>query len=215
MLEIVQKLRSVSLYPDDPRPHDLTTVSGCLTWIERSARLTKTIDILRDIDRRGEKALVFVEHRLMQSLLAGAVSTLFKLDSAPFLINGATPGARRQKLVNAFQAKRGGFDLMILSPKAAGIGLTITAANHVIHLSRWWNPAVDDQCNDRVYRIGQNRPVTIHIPISVHPNLGDRTFDVALDRLLDRKRKMSRDLLAPPVSDHDLEEVFGDTISSS
>lgn len=53
---------------------------------------------------------------------------------------------------------------MVLSPKAAGVGLTITAANHVIHLSRWWNPAVEDQCNDRVYRIGQSKAVTVHVP---------------------------------------------------
>jgi SNF2 family DNA or RNA helicase len=213
MLEAIQKLRSVSLYPDNPNSWDLTTESGCLAWVERSARLTKTIDILRDVDRRGERALVFVEHRQMQILVADAISTLFKLQSAPFIINGSTPGAKRQKLVNAFQRKKDRFDLMILSPKAAGVGLNITAANHVIHLSRWWNPAVEDQCNDRVYRIGQNRPVTIHIPISVHPGLKERTFDVALDRLLERKREMSRRLLAPPVSDRDLDEVFADTIT--
>ncbi|WP_163484901.1 helicase-related protein, partial [Escherichia coli] len=70
----------------------------------------------------------------------------------PVIINGTVPGGARQKRVNDFQAKRPGFDAMILSPKAAGVGLTITAANHVLHLSRWWNPAVEDQCNDRVYR---------------------------------------------------------------
>jgi SNF2 family DNA or RNA helicase len=213
MLEVIQKLRSISLYPDNPSSFDLTTESGCLAWIERSARLTKTIEILRDIDRRGERALVFVEHRQMQVFVADAISTLFGLQSTPFIINGSTPGAKRQKLVNAFQSRKDRFDLMILSPKAAGVGLNITAANHVIHLSRWWNPAVEDQCNDRVYRIGQNRPVTIHIPISVHPDLGERTFDAALDRLLERKREMSRRLLAPPVSDRDLEEVFADTIN--
>ena len=88
------------------------------------------------------------------------------------------------------------------------MGLTITAANHVVHLSRWWNPAVEDQCNDRVYRIGQERAVTVHIPIAVHPTLGDRTFDVALHKLLERRRDASRNLLMPPVSDADLTDVF-------
>src|SRR5262249_22721882 len=123
MLEVIQKLRSVSLYPDDPSLFDLTTESGCLAWVERSARLTKTIEILRDIDREGERALVFIEHRQMQVFVADAISTLFKLQSTLYIINGSTPGAKRQKLVNAFQRKKGRFDLMILSPKAAGVGL--------------------------------------------------------------------------------------------
>ena len=208
MLKVIQNLRSISLYPDDPWRYDLSTKHGCESWIERSARLGKTIEILRDVDRRGEKALVFVEHRYMQERLAEAVTTMFGLDEPPFVINGAMPGTRRQKLVNQFQAKRNRFDLMILSPKAAGIGLTITAASHVIHLSRWWNPAVEDQCNDRVYRIGQTKEVTIHIPITVHPEWGDRTFDVTLDQLLGRKRTLSRKLLAPPVSEEDLSSVY-------
>jgi hypothetical protein len=215
MLEVIQKLRSISLYPDNPWSYDFTTKTGCQKWIERSARLGKTIEILRDIDKRGEKALVFVEHRYMQERLADAVTTLFALDSMPFVINGSMPGSRRQKRVNEFQARRNRFDVLILSPKAAGIGLTITAANHVIHLSRWWNPAVEDQCNDRVYRIGQNKPVTIHIPIAVHPVWGERTFDVTLDRLLTRKRTMSRTLLAPPVSEQDLGDVFSATFGTS
>jgi SNF2 family DNA or RNA helicase len=66
------------------------------------------------------------------------------------IINGATPGARRPAMVEEFEARKTKFDLMVLSPKAAGVGLTILSANHVIHLSRWWNPAVEDQCNDRV-----------------------------------------------------------------
>lgn len=212
MLEAIQRLRSVSLYPDDPWRFDLSTEKGCREWIERSARLAKTMEILRDIDRRGEKALVFVEHRFMQERFAEAATTLFGLDELPFIINGATPGGQRQKRVNQFQARRSRFDLMILSPKAAGVGLTITAANHVIHLSRWWNPAVEDQCNDRVYRIGQNKSVQIHIPMAEHPVLGERTFDVTLDRLLTRKRALSRTLLAPPITDSDLGDVYREAV---
>jgi len=208
MLEVIQNLRGISLYPGDANLDDLSAIRSCETWIGRSARLGKSFEILRDLERRGEKGLIFVEQRNMQALFADAMSTMFSMER-PLIINGDTPGARRQRLVDDFQGRRRGFDVMILSPKAAGVGLTITSANHVIHLSRWWNPAVEDQCNDRVYRIGQERPVTIHIPIAVHPTLGDSTFDVTLDRLLESKRKMSRDLLMPPVSDADLDEVFG------
>lgn len=212
MLEVIQRLRSISLYPDDPWRFDLSTAKGCREWIERSARLGKTIEILREIDRLGEKAIVFVEHRFMQERFAEAVTTLFKLDEMPFIINGAMPGTQRQKRVNAFQGRRNRFDLMILSPKAAGVGLTITAANHVVHLSRWWNPAVEDQCNDRVYRIGQNRNVFIHIPMAEHPVLGERTFDLTLDRLLTKKRTLSRTLLAAPISNSDLGEVYSASV---
>jgi len=207
MLEIIQHLRAVSLYPGDPGEVDLSTEQGCWGWIERSARLGKTFEILRDLERRGEKGLVFVEQRAMQKLLAGAMATVFGMDR-PLIINGSVAGSQRQNMVDDFQARRRGFDAMILSPKAAGVGLTITAANHVVHLSRWWNPAVEDQCNDRVYRIGQERAVTVHIPIAVHPALGDRTFDVTLHKLLERKRETSRNLLMPPVSDADLTDVF-------
>jgi SNF2 family DNA or RNA helicase len=84
-----------------------------------------------------------------------------------------------------------------LSLKAAGAGLTLTAAKHVIHLSRWWNPAVEDQCTDRVYRIGQRKPVQVHLPMAIHPRHGDQSFDSNLDRLLERKRELSSSLFAP------------------
>ena len=212
MLEVVQKLRGLSLYPGDPTGFDLSTVKACEAWIERSARIGKTFEILSDLDKRGEKALIFIENRQMQSLLSEAISTMFRLEK-PLTINGATPGQKRQGLVDAFERRKRGFDLMLLSPKAAGVGLTIIAANHVIHLSRWWNPAVEDQCNDRVYRIGQDKPVSIHVPIAVHPTLGERTFDVTLNNLLDNKRRMSRNLLSPPVSDADLANVYASAVA--
>ncbi len=86
---------------------------------------------------------------------------------------------------------------MILSPRAGGVGLTLTAANHVIHLSRWWNPAVEDQCTDRVFRIGQRRTVHVYLPIARHPDFGDYSFDIKLDSLMEVKRETNRRVLAP------------------
>jgi SNF2 family DNA or RNA helicase len=139
---------------------------------------------------------------------------LTPLQRGPVLIVAPTAllNNRRQEFVQRFQSAPPGFDLLILSPKAAGIGLTIIAANHVIHLSRWWNPAVEDQCNDRCYRIGQDKPVTIHLPMAVHPELGQASFDCKLDHLLWRKRQLSHDMLAPPISNGDVGELFGATI---
>ncbi|MBR0777298.1 DEAD/DEAH box helicase [Bradyrhizobium diazoefficiens] len=209
MLETVQRLRGISLFPGEPGKLDLTKRGDCVAWIGQSARLGKTFEILRNVQRRGERALVFVEHRAMQAMLAEAIATEMRIPR-PIIINGSTPGARRQAFVDDFEEGREAFDVMILSPKAAGVGLTILSANHVIHLSRWWNPAVEDQCNDRVYRIGQTRPVSIHVPLARHPKWGDKSFDMSLDRLLAKKREMSKGLLAPPVSDADLDEVFDD-----
>jgi SNF2 family DNA or RNA helicase len=79
-------------------------------------------------------------------------------------------------------------------------------------LSRWWNPAVEDQCNDRVYRIGQTKRVKIHIPIATHPDFPEEAFDEVLDRLLEAKRRLSRDMLAPPTSESDIENLFGGAV---
>ena len=212
-LQVIQKLRSVSLFPDDPGKDNLLTTEGCRQWVERSARLRKTVEILTDLRRQGEKALIFVEHRYMQDRFAQAVTTIFELEEWPLIINGAVPGPLRKKLVDRFSVRKCAFDLIILSPKAAGVGLNITAANHVVHLSRWWNPAVEDQCNDRVYRMGQKRPVTIHVPMAVHPVFGERSFDLRLHELLDRKRSLSRSLLAPAFTQRDLDEMFSATIA--
>jgi Helicase conserved C-terminal domain len=89
------------------------------------------------------------------------------------IINGLVDGANRQARVDKFQVGPDEFEVMILSPRAGGVGLTLTRANHVIHLSRWWNPAVEDPCTGRVVRIGQIRDVDVHIPIAVLPNGDD------------------------------------------
>ncbi len=215
MLKAIHALRGISLHPegaDGVDPYDKTSATA---WIGRSARLTRAVEILRKIEAAGEKALVFIEDLSVQRAMAGIAATLFGLDEEPTVINGAVPGHRRQEIVERFQQRPNGFDLLVLSPKAAGIGLTITAANHVVHLSRWWNPAVEDQCNDRCYRIGQDKPVFIHVPMAIHPSLGEASFDITLDRLLARKRSLSRNMLAPPVTDGDVGALFGATIAST
>lgn len=143
--------------------------------------------------------MVFIEHRDMQFRFAEIVRHMFGLERID-VINGDTPIPRRQEIVNRFQRhlqSDGGFDMLILGPKSAGTGLTLTAATHVIHLSRWWNPAVEEQCNDRVHRIGQTRPVSIHVPMALHPELGAQSFDSLLQSLMQRKRKLAEQALWP------------------
>src|SRR5216683_1888446 len=90
--------------------------------------------------------------------------------------------------------------------------ITLTSANHVIHLSRWWNPAVEDQCTDRVYRIGQDRTVHIYYPMAVHPLYGESSFDALLNALLSRKRDLSRRMLLPPVNAKQDQNWFADNL---
>lgn len=205
MLKILHMLRGTSLHPKPPV--GLEDFDG---YIAASARLAKTFALLEEIAAKDEKVLIFCEDLDMQAFLAIAVQERFGLSHAVQIINGTVAGSRRQALVTAFQSRSAGFDVMILSPKAGGVGLTITAANHVIHLSRWWNPAVEDQATDRVYRIGQDKPVTVHIPMAVHPDamIGPSSFDVRLNRLMERKRDLSRGLLVPPESDADIDEML-------
>ena len=207
MLTTLAGLRGVSLHPLDPRhaPADLEA------YARDSARLWRTLDILKDIFSRGEKALIFVEDLAMQDRLAGLIQTRFALPRPPMRIHGGVPGPKRQEMVEAFQSRPGVFDVMILSPKAGGVGLTLTEANHVIHLSRWWNPAVEDQATDRVFRIGQTRDVHVHLPMAVHPDpaIRESSFDLRLNDLIDRKRQLTRDLFLPPEgNDGELADLF-------
>ena len=190
MLQTLHHLRSISLHPAAPGELEIED------YIKSSARLFETFRILEEIAGLGQKALLFVEAREMQSFLVGALRRRFSLSEDVLVINGAVAGETRKARVDTFQ-ERAGFDVMILSPRAGGVGLTLTAANHVIHLSRWWNPAVEDQCTDRVFRIGQRRPVHVYLPMARHPDFGDYSFDIKLDSLMEGKREMNRRVLAP------------------
>lgn len=214
MLQTLAALRGVSLHPTDPRqaPEDLDAYAA------DSARLSRALDLLKEIAGKAEKALIFLEDLAMQERLAALIQARFRLPRPPMRISGAVPGPRRQAMVTAFQTAPPGFDVMILSPKAGGVGLTLTAANHVIHLSRWWNPAVEDQATDRVFRIGQKRDVHVHFPMAVHPdpNIRETSFDLRLDALIQRKRALTRDLFLPPEpGDQELADLFRDVAGAT
>ncbi|MFC3175002.1 DEAD/DEAH box helicase [Novosphingobium bradum] len=210
MLEVLHLLRGVSLHPR--RPDDDGGDDG---YFRDSARLAALFDILRRVADAGEKALVFCESLAMQALLAAELRRHFALGHPVLRIHGGITGDARQAAVETFQSRPAGFDVMILSPKAGGVGLTLTAANHVIHLSRWWNPAVEDQATDRAYRIGQTRDVTVYLPQSVHPDpaIGPTSFDIKLHELMERKRALGRGLLAPGDDEGDTDTLFDLVVS--
>jgi hypothetical protein len=149
MLETLHHLRGISLHPVWPQTG---AIDDATAYINQSARVAETFEILDLIAGRKEKVLIFLESLDMQDRLSLIIKNRYQLPKLPMQISGEVTGEKRQKAVDEFQANTSGFDVMILSPKAGGVGLTLTSANHVIHLSRWWNPAVEDQCTDRVYR---------------------------------------------------------------
>ncbi|MER8691921.1 DEAD/DEAH box helicase [Mesorhizobium opportunistum] len=192
-LKMLHHIRSVSVHPAIDAQEDAQD------FIDASGRLAATFDILRRIRSARERALVFIESRQMQFRFMELVRAEFGLARVD-LINGDTPIQKRQAIVNRFQehlTNDGGFDLLVLGPKAAGTGLTLTAATHVIHLSRWWNPAVEEQCNDRVHRLGQTKPISVHVPMAVHPEYREHSFDLLLQSLMQKKRKLASSALWP------------------
>jgi hypothetical protein len=196
MLAVVQQLREISLHPMQPGE------AQPVEYISASSRFLSLFTILDDVKSKDEKALIFVDRNLVEAYLARLIQTRYSLNRLPSIINGEVAGAKRQSFVDAFQS-RSGFDVMILSPKAGGVGLTLTAANHVIHLSRWWNPAVEDQSTDRAYRIGQRKPVHVYYLQATLDDRPSHSFDERLHGLLVKKRALSRDLLWPFQTDED------------
>ena len=164
--------------------------------IAASVRLRLALEALDRVAAARERALVFVDDLGFMARLAGLLQGRSRGVNAPFSISGMVGGGARQARVDRFQSAPPGFDVMLLSPKAGGVGLTLTRANHAIHLSRWWNPATEDQCSGRIHRIGQDRPVKVCVPLAVLPD-GRPSFDENLHALLERKRRLTREALMP------------------
>ncbi|CAN1528896.1 DEXQc_arch_SWI2_SNF2 domain containing protein [Burkholderiaceae bacterium] len=209
-LGLLQYLRLVCT---DPRRHGLTIFKPELIedYRKASPKLDWLISQLQKIKIKNEKVIVFCEFRNIQQLLQHYIAEVF--DYQPDIINGDTSASTensnsRQKRIKAFQAKTG-FGVIILSPLAVGFGVNIQGANHVIHYTRTWNPAKEDQASDRAWRIGQTKDVYVYYPVASAEDF--TTFDVKLDQLLERKRALAGDMLngSPDLSPADfrVEEV--------
>lgn len=200
MLQYIHKIRRISDHPWLDTIHD--HVTDIDEVVGASARAGALIDILDRVHSRGEKVLIFSEFLDTQFMLNRIVEDRFGIK--PSVINGATPTnpnrrsgqtATRQETIKAFTQSRG-FAVIIMSPVAAGIGLNVAAANHVIHYSRHWNPAKESQATDRAYRIGQTREVFVYYPKCTLPN-EHLSFDEVLSQLLSQKRRLASASLYP------------------
>jgi len=160
----------------------------------KSPKLKWLLEVLAHIKRKREKVIIFVEFHDLQRQLQRYIRE--RLNVSPDIINGSTSAAAsaansRQKRIKMFQ-EREGLGVIILSPLAVGFGVNIQAANHVIHYTRSWNPAKEDQATDRAYRIGQTKDVYVYYPVITADFI---TFDMKLDKLLTWKRGLSDDML--------------------
>lgn len=192
-LTVLHELKKIS---DHPILFSKSKLEKAL--IEDSAKLLLVDILLKEIKKRNEKVIIFAEFYRSQELLAELIFEKFGF--VPDIINGKTTNSgyySRKKLIDRFSQKDG-FNVIIMSPLAAGVGLTITAANNVVNFSRHWNPAKEEQAIDRVYRIGQKKNVFVYNLLCTTKEF--KTFDENLDKLLSIKKNIKSAVLYPSES---------------
>lgn len=190
MLGLLHKLKLICAHPysvqPDPRLRDN---SPKLLWLLETLKSIKS-------SGKGDKVIIFSELRDIQRELQHTILEHFGIRAT--VINGETSTSSqsaqsRQKLIDEFQ-QQPGFGVIILSTLAVGFGVNVQAANHVIHFTRCWNPAKEDQATDRAYRIGQEKDVYVYYPTVRDSSMN--TFEATLDELLEKRRSLARDMLS-------------------
>ncbi len=151
-----------------------------------SGKLDRLREIASEIAGKQEKMLIFSQFREMTGPLLEFLTTVF--GRSGLLLHGGTPVGKRAELVDQFQAP-GGPPFFVISLKAGGSGLNLTAASHVVHFDRWWNPAVEDQATDRAFRIGQKKSVLVHKFVT------SGTLEERIDEMIQDKKKIADDIL--------------------
>lgn len=151
-----------------------------------SGKFERLRAIAEEIASRQERVLVFTQFREMTEPVAGFLAEVFEREG--LVLHGGTAVRKRKHLVDTFQSD-GGPPFLVLSLKAGGVGLNLTAASHVIHFDRWWNPAVESQATDRAFRIGQRRNVLVHKFVC------RGTVEERIDALIEEKKQLSDDLM--------------------
>src|SRR6266550_3727085 len=149
----------------------------------RSGKLARLEEMLAEALAAGDKALIFTQFAEMGSMLRHHLQET--LGCEVLFLHGGTPKKQRDAMVQRFQEDRRGAPIFILSLKAGGVGLNLTAANHVFHFDRWWNPAVENQATDRAFRIGQLRNVQVHKFVCVG------TLEEKIDEMIERKQQVA------------------------
>jgi len=152
-----------------------------------SGKFNRLKEICETVKEKRERMLIFTQFKEMTEPLN---NYLYKIFGKPgFVLHGGTQIKKRKEMVNKFQSDEY-YPYFVLSLKAGGTGLNLTKANHVVHFDRWWNPAVENQATDRVFRIGQKKSVLVHKFIC------EGTFEEKIDEMLKHKSKLSDSILS-------------------
>jgi len=177
VLATLSKLKQVCNHPAQFLG-DNSTIDG------RSGKLTRLTEMLEEVIESGERALIFSQFAEMGDIIRRHLETLFGREV--LFLHGSVSKVKRDQMVARFQqAEPQGPAAFVLSLKAGGTGLNLTAANHVFHFDRWWNPAVENQATDRAFRIGQGRRVL------VHKFLCSGTLEEKIDAIVERKKALA------------------------
>lgn len=179
VLSFLQQFKQVCNHPSQ--------WSGDGTWApEDSGKFLRLQEIAAELAERQDRVLVFTQFQELCSPLADSLAEVF--GRRGLILHGGTPVKKRATLVEEFQQPDGP-PYFVISVKAGGTGLNLTAANHVIHFDRWWNPAVENQATDRAYRIGQRRHVLVHKFVTTG------TIEERIEALLQEKQALADELL--------------------
>ena len=200
VLATLSKLKQVCNHPAQFLG-DNSAVAG------RSGKLARLTEMLDEALSAGDRALVFTQFSEMGTLLRNHLQETFGREV--LFLHGATPKAQRDRMVERFQARDGDAPpVFILSLKAGGTGLNLTAASHVFHFDRWWNPAVENQATDRAFRIGQTRRVQVHKFVCVG------TLEEKIDAMIEQKKEVAGSVVGTgeawltKLSNAELKELF-------
>jgi len=214
VLAAMAKLKQICNHPAQFL-HDRTPLGT------RSGKVTRLLEILAEIHQAGEKVLCFTQYTEFAGMLQPLLTDTFGREV--LYLHGGTPKKRRDDMVARFQAPEGDTDtaaaaapaIFLLSLRAGGTGLNLTAANHVIHLDRWWNPAVENQATDRAFRIGQHRTVEVHKLICTG------TLEEHIDEMIETKKALADSVVGDgegwltELSTSQLREVFALTAQAT
>jgi len=170
-----------------------------------SAKLARLLEMVDELRSEGDKCLIFTQFVEMGHILQAELAR--ERDETVLFLHGGVPKAKRDEMIARFQ-NDGDAAIFVLSLKAGGTGLNLTAANHVFHFDRWWNPAVENQATDRAFRIGQTRDVQVHKFITMG------TLEERIDQMMDKKMDLSRQIIGSgenwitELSTDELRELF-------
>jgi len=153
----------------------------------RSGKCVRLLEQVSELISEGDQALIFTQFRQMGHILSPMLS--HELGKDILFLHGGTPQGKRQKMIDTFQEATGKNPILLLSLKAGGVGLNLTAATHVFHFDRWWNPAVENQATDRAYRIGQTRTV------QVHKYIVRGTLEERIDEMIESKTELAENII--------------------